>query len=165
MTVAKWFCQTVGLYFDLMIRIDNPKWVILTLWCVLEEVLKPQHIFAQNMAARIYIRSLNLDSATVPFFPLWCSCSSLVLYLNGSISFFAGRRVSERNHILAKGWELLWLILQLPGADPLAVMLWDWTAHGAFPIQTLGIGSVYVISVCDVILAGSWVRNRAVLLK
>lgn len=31
-TVAKWLiCQTVGLYFDLMIRIDDPKGVILTL--------------------------------------------------------------------------------------------------------------------------------------
>lgn len=28
-------------YFDLMIKLDNPEWVILSLWCVFEEDLKP----------------------------------------------------------------------------------------------------------------------------
>lgn len=73
---------------------------------MLKEVLKPQHIFAQNMEESIYIRFLNLDSATVPFFPLM-----LAFLLNFLSEWFLASacqvkeclQLSERKQTLPKG--------------------------------------------------------------
>lgn len=62
------------------------------LWSALEDVLKPQHIFAQNTEESVYIRFLNLDSATVPFFSLMLAF--LPNFLSGWFLAFA-RQVKE----------------------------------------------------------------------
>lgn len=76
------------------------------LWSVLEEVLKPQHIFAQNMEESIYIRFLNLDSATVPFFSLMLA--SLLNFISERFLAFACQvreclQLSKRKQTLPKG--------------------------------------------------------------
>lgn len=62
------------------------------LWSALEDVLKPQHIFAQNTEESVYIRFLNLDSATVPFFSLMLAF--LPNFVSGWFLAFA-RQVKE----------------------------------------------------------------------
>lgn len=86
------------------------------LWSALEDVLRPQHIFAQNTEESVYIRLLNLDSATVPFFSLMLAF--LPNFVSGWFLAFARQvRVSPATREEAKVWET--------APRPFGQLLWD----------------------------------------
>lgn len=73
-----------------------------------KEVLKPQHIFAQNMEESIYIRFLNLDNATVPFFPLMLAFLLNFLsecFLASACQVKECLQLSKRKQTLPKGFR------------------------------------------------------------